>query len=495
VIRAARYRMSMRLWVMFSVLTMVSAAASGLLLLYLARPFVSELRPPSQRQATVLLFAGTAVMAALGALSGLGLGIVFAGRVRGIVEKAEALTPHVGAPPVERPMVTDELGALDAAVGRLTLSMDRFVRDSDILARLPQGLLLLGPSARLTSFNAAAEQILGLPLGSFLAEPLTAAAGVFPPEQGNESLSALLREFEDGQEPIGTAEIAVTTAHERHLLIDVTVQRREWRDQGLLLVVLFRDASEKRRIREQIQKADQLAFLGGMAARVAHEIRTPLATARGLLELLQSDTPGGHARHAYFDHVLLALDRQEKLVQNLLTLSHPEPNACQAVSVPALLESVRGLMPPDGRLRWPGKAGPFLRAWGDPFRLSEVFANLIRNALEASPTDGEVEVRVEAAGPERVYVVVRNTGVGIPADLRERIFHPFFTTKTQGTGLGLAIARQIVEAHRGMLTVESDGKTWTTFTVELPSTPEAAGEPREAPKLASGGARTSTGTA
>ena len=108
--------------------------------------------------------------------------------------------------------------------------------------------------------------------------------------------------------------------------------------------------------------------------------------------------------------------------------------------------------------------------WGDPFRLAEVFTNLIQNALEAVPDDGVVRVRVEAHGGEHVRVLVENSGPGVPPEMRERIFHPFFTTKPRGTGLGLPIARQIVEAHRGTLTVESDGVSETTFIVELPTT-------------------------
>jgi two-component system NtrC family sensor kinase len=113
--------------------------------------------------------------------------------------------------------------------------------------------------------------------------------------------------------------------------------------------------------------------------------------------------------------------------------------------------------------------------WGDGFRLSEVFANLIQNAREATPADGSVDVRMEPAGADVVRVSVRNTGVGIAPDLQERIFQPFFTTKSRGTGLGLAIARQIVDAHNGRLSVTSDGATEVTFIVDLPTTPAAAG--------------------
>ena len=117
-----------------------------------------------------------------------------------------------------------------------------------------------------------------------------------------------------------------------------------------------------------------------------------------------------------------------------------------------------------------------------PFQFPEKLIPLmIQNALEATPSDGVVEVRMEAGPPGVVRATVRNTGTGLPAELRERIFEPFFTTKTRGTGLGLAIARQIVEAHRGRLDVISDGVSETTFIVDLPTqaSPIPMGLPRE----------------
>jgi signal transduction histidine kinase len=205
-----------------------------------------------------------------------------------------------------------------------------------------------------------------------------------------------------------------------------------------------------------------------------------MATIRGLLELLQADLSDGDSRRQYIDRVLQGVERQNRLVENLLTLSHPEPETLQSVAVPELLQELVGMPPRDPRLRVDlGAAAPPATVWGDPFRLSEVFTNLVDNALQASPPSGVVEVRLEAAGSERVQVRVRNTGAGIPVEMQERIFQPFFTTKTKGTGLGLAIARQIVEAHRGTIRVESDGHSETTFIVELPTTAPvlAAGSP------------------
>ncbi|HEU5193031.1 MAG TPA: ATP-binding protein [Methylomirabilota bacterium] len=464
-----------RLYVVLPLVMMAAAAASALYVLFLARPFINSLNAQLAERAAAWLFFGTAAAGGLGALGGLVIGLRVAGRIRGIAQRAEALTARVdgGAAP---PAPKDEIGALDAAVGRLTLSMDRFVRDSDILSRLPEGMLLLGPAGDLLSFNTTAEVVLETSLERFRGTPLLSAQGLFPLADGNEQLARLLDDALLEERSLQLGEVSVVPATGREFLLEVTVQHREWRRDSTALILLFRDASEKRRIREEIRRADQLAFLGGMAARVAHEIRTPMATVRGLVELLQADlSEQDTTRRQYIDRVLQAVDRQDRLVEDMLTLSHPEPESLQPVNLRDLIDDVVRELPQDARLRVSGAPAASLATIpGDAFRLHEVFTNLIKNALEASPPSATVEARVESTDRGVVRVVVHNTGVGIPAEIRERIFQPFFTTKAKGTGLGLAIAKHIVDAHRGTLRVDSDGQTETTFTVELPTTQPTA---------------------
>jgi PAS domain S-box-containing protein len=472
--RLSTYRVSLRLYVIFSLLMAASAAASGLLLVYLARPFISQLPQYSAADARMLLFTGAGLAGAAAAVAGLLVGLRLAVRIRGIVRKADALVPPATGTSVET--VRDELGALDAAMGRLTLSMDQFVRDSDILSRLPEGMLLLLPAGELLSFNTTAQVLLGISLERFRGADIFSAGGVFPNHKGNEALVKLVSEAAAGKQSLNMSEAVVTTANGQGLLLEATVQHRDWQNSSAL-VLLFRDASEKQRIREEIRRADQLALLGGVAARVAHEIRTPLSTIRGLLELLEGDLVASDSTREYMKRILKAVDRQDRLVENLLTLSNPEPETWQPLSIPQLIEDVLEMLPSDQRIRVTGLDNSLPSAWGDAFRLSEVFTNLVQNALEATPVAGTVDVAVEAVSAERVRVSVRNTGAGIAVDLRERIFQPFFTTKSRGTGLGLAIARHIIDAHHGTLQVSSDGASEATFTVELPTVAPRVADP------------------
>jgi signal transduction histidine kinase len=477
--RSSSYSVSIRSYVRFALLMALPSTGTSLLLLLLFRRLINTSAEVDSLAEVdglaVYLFSAAALAAVASALAGLWVGRRFSGRIRGIVEKADAMAAPITG---HRPKVVDELGALDAAMGRLTLSMDRFIRDRDILARLPEGMLVMEFDGTILFFNATAESLLDS-LEQFRGKPILAADGLFPLANGNTQMPRLLKQLQEGRRSVHRDEVLATTALGQPLLLEVTIQRRDAAHGFSVLVMFFRDASEKRRIREQIRRADQLAFLGGLAARVAHEIRTPQAMIRGLVELLQADLAASDPRRAYIDRILHGLARQDRLVEDLLTLSHPEPETWGAVAVPVLLNDVLDILPGEPKLliTYP-QGGEIPTVWGDALRLSQVFANLIRNAVEATPEGTPIDVTVEQE-EERVRVAVRNTGVGIPPELQDRIFQPFFTTKARGTGLGLAIARQIVEAHRGSLRVESDGKSETTFVVELPVAPIATAGMRD----------------
>ncbi len=184
-----RYRLALRLWVMLSVFMALAATASMLTLLYLQRPFIAA-RGGFAPDVQNALFAAAVAVGGLAGLGGLVLGVAWSRRIWAIVERTEAAAPTADGKPNDR--VSDELGALDAAVGRLTLSMDRFISDSDILARLPAAMLLVDAARRLSVFNVTAETLLGSDLARFRGRPLLGVDGPLPVARGNEPLADVL---------------------------------------------------------------------------------------------------------------------------------------------------------------------------------------------------------------------------------------------------------------------------------------------------------------
>lgn len=456
-----RYRLALRFSVVLAVAMALAASASTLGVLYLARPFISDRGRPGPGVEDILFLTAIAA-AVLAAVAGLALGVAVSRRVWAIVERTEAAAPVVEA---GQNRVRDELGALDAAVGRLTVSMDRLISDSAILGELPAAILVMDDARRLVSGNVTADTLLGPHLSRFYGRPLLGVDGALPAVRGNEPFAEVLGQVDEGRALLHVDEVAVVTSSGRALLLDVTVKTQPAGEAAGGFVILLRDASEKRRIREHIKRADQLAFLGEMATRIAHEVRTPLASLRALVELLQADLGDENRTREYLERILHAIEHQEQLVDKLLSFTRPEPGNWQPVAVEEILE---GLV-----TGWPGRRpglaveGPLASVHGDPILLGQVFSNLIQNALEAS---GDDEVSVRALMRDgRVRVEVINGGATIPAELYERVFQPFFTTKPKGTGLGLAIARQIVETHHGVIRIDGDGAPGSTsFVVELP---------------------------
>ena len=475
----APWRIALRLHITLTLLTAASAIGSALFLMYLARPYIGAQLPEQSAASGEALLLGAVVAGVLAALLGLGFGVVTSRRIRELIRQTEVLV-HTDAPYVPRP-AADELGVLEDAFGRLTLSIDRFVRDSAILSCLAQGMLLIGRDGALVDYNTAAEGILGAALAPYAGQVIWGQDGLCPEAPDNGRLKDLWQQALDRAEPIAGGEMPIRlglASARAWRLLEVSLQRWQGGKEAGVLII-FQDASEKQRIREQIRKADQLAFLGGLAAQFSHQVRTPLTMVRGLLELLQADAAPTHSRQDYFDRIIRGLDRLDRLASALLSLAQPTPDAQEAMHLPRLLDD--GLTLADGVKRETinvktDYAASLPTVLGDPYLLSEALSNIIQNAIEATPPGGEVTIQarpmprqaglaMDAAG---VRVRITNTGSGVSEELRERIFEPFFSTKPSGTGLGLTIARRLIESHGGRIAIESDGASWTSFVVELP---------------------------
>jgi len=213
-------------------------------------------------------------------------------------------------------------------------------------------------------------------------------------------------------------------------------------------------------------------------ATASHELRTPIFSVGGFLELLEDEDMDSETRRLFLRQVREQVDRLGKLTTDLLDLSRLEagslelrPERCDIGLLAQVVTSefVPALAAHDSRLEL-RLGGPSIRAQCDPERVGQVLRILIDNALTHTPSGTDLVVTA-SRGDGRVRLAVRDSGPGIEAQSLDRVFEPFYTSySAQGSGLGLAIARELTERMRGSLAVDSQPGAHTTFTLELPVT-------------------------
>lgn len=230
-----------------------------------------------------------------------------------------------------------------------------------------------------------------------------------------------------------------------------------------------RDALERHQ--EQMLRSDRLATVGELAAGLAHELRNPLAGMAGALHVLASRLAPDDERQPVLADLQAQITRMNQTLTDLLR--HARPAAPQRIDVDinGLLEQSLIFVPRHGLdvVRRFDESLPAV--YVDPNLLHQALLNLLVNARHAMPHGGRlgVETRRAASGGGVIEIRISDTGAGIPAENLDRIFQPFFTTKSLGTGLGLAIAARVVEQHGGSIAVESTIGVGTTFTITLPA--------------------------
>jgi signal transduction histidine kinase len=217
----------------------------------------------------------------------------------------------------------------------------------------------------------------------------------------------------------------------------------------------------------------QLKSLGIMAASLAHEIRNPLGSMKGLTQLAQEELPPNHTAQTKLQTVVSEAQRLEKLVTDLLDFAHPKEPRMSEFDLVAFVSGIEAMLKPGiessgVQLRFLPESTPFLIR-SDEAGLRQILLNVLMNALDATPEKGTVQVTARCGdGRKSVIIQVDDSGPGLRAGGPEELFRPFVTTKTRGTGLGLAISRQITERLGGTLTLENLPQAGARCTITLP---------------------------
>ncbi len=243
------------------------------------------------------------------------------------------------------------------------------------------------------------------------------------------------------------------------------------------IICSFQDLSDIKRMEAQMRHADRLAAIGRLAAGLAHEIRNPIASIRGSVEVLRQNLKPQGADRRLMDIVLRESDRLDGTISEFLEFSRPRRLRPVLTDVTQMIDEVLLLIGQSGQEVRIVKEYPdgTVKAYVDPAQLRQALWNLCRNALDAMPQGGSLRVVARLAPGEgreprpQVEIVMEDSGPGISHDHLPHIFEPFFTTKPDGTGLGLAIVHRIIQEHEGEIRVETAESGGARFVILLPN--------------------------
>jgi signal transduction histidine kinase len=231
---------------------------------------------------------------------------------------------------------------------------------------------------------------------------------------------------------------------------------------------------------QQMERADRLASVGEMSAGIAHEIKNPLAGIKGAITVLADDFSAEDPRREVIDKVLEQISRLDKAATDLLFFGRPGKPTLDYVDTNDLLKKTMFFVSQHPEAKNVHQTKEFTRnlppVWVDAKQLQQVFFNIIINAIQAMKEGGTLLLQTDLVGEQgkqSVRVLIGDSGPGIKPEDLERIFAPFFTTKTQGTGLGLAICRQLIEQQGGTIELSSRVGEGTRVVIDLPVSKEA----------------------
>jgi len=273
--------------------------------------------------------------------------------------------------------------------------------------------------------------------------------------------------------------------------IEVSVTTSAIRDRNGVIQAfasITRDMTNRKRMDELLRRSEKLNTVGQLAAGVAHEIRNPLTTLRGFLQL-QQQTNKLNQRH--IDIMLSELDRINLIVSEFLILAKPQATKFRVQDVRFILGDVISLLDSQAHLcnivfNTAFDSEP-CRVSCEENHLKQVFINVLKNAIEAMPKGGDIDIEVRKR-PDWIVITIRDHGVGISEDMIPKLGDPFVTSKETGTGLGIMISQRIIQSHQGTMEISSKVGKGTTVTINLPAArpEEQAAESASETALAAG---------
>jgi two-component system sensor histidine kinase PilS (NtrC family) len=336
---------------------------------------------------------------------------------------------------------------------------DLYTLHQDIVRSLASGLITITPEGMVLAANDAAGDILRRPAQAMIGKSI------------DEVMPGLKTVFVAGKDA-RRADVEVRTSSGQDVTVGVTVSPlRDVKDQVIGRIVNFQDLTELRRLEQQTRLQERLATVGHLAAGIAHEIRNPLASISGSIELLRQAPQASEDDRTLMTIVHREISRLDVLIGDLLDYANPRAMRPVDFDLGILVEETVQVARGDqsfGDVEVTAEVDKPLPICADPAKLRQVVWNLVRNAADAALAGGK-HVKVTARdGADGATITVADDGPGIAQPELERIFDPFFTTKDKGTGLGLATCHAVIAEHAGRIEVQSELGKGTKMVVTVP---------------------------
>ena len=315
------------------------------------------------------------------------------------------------------------------------------------------GLIAADEQGRVQYVNSTARELLGLE-GRLDGRPMVQ---IIPSPQENRGLLGILEDLLQKEITYGRPrELTVRNGRGERLQLGVaTSVVTDIQNRVINYIVVLVDLTEMVELQDRVRRADRLSALGSMATKVAHEIRNPLGSVKGLAQLALETAGEKEPSSQYLERVVREVDRLSSIVDELLDYSQRRPLSLEWVDLNEVVkESIE------------------VARFKDRNRFLQAVLNLVVNAMQAvDPSSGVITVstyREETGRGPRLVVEVADNGPGIPPEVMEHIFDPFYTTKEDGSGLGLSITHTIVQEHESRLEADTKPGQGTTFRILIP---------------------------
>ncbi len=335
--------------------------------------------------------------------------------------------------------------------------------NDSIVESLPVGLIATDSAGYIKMVNASAENIAGISAGQMVAKK---PANVLP-----EELAQLFDMSEHSGAVPGNREVVLRTDENvRRSLLLTILSVADAENNSIGDVLLIQDISEIRQLETDLRRNERLAALGKMAAGVAHELRNPLSSIKGLAVLLKNKTSGDVEGQQTADVLVQEVERLNRSITELLDYTRPERLELKDVNLGKILHQAATLVGVDAEalnITMTTSLDDEVLVKVDEDKMKQVFLNLLLNSIQAMPNGGTLSISTERIN-KQIACTITDSGVGISEKDLPRVFDPYFTTKRDGTGLGLALSAKIVEEHGGTVSVDSTEGGGTRVKVVLP---------------------------